>query len=472
MAEGERRFRRWQLRPTERQMILILGDIIVAMLAMVIAMFLWARPDWLAFGPEFIRARAGWFVLLPLIWPLFMINLYDVRWAGSWRETVRGVMIAAVVGMVVYLGLYFFRFEPGSLPRRGPVYFLAFVVVLTLGWRRLYIWIFTRPSFRRRMLIVGAGESGTELLDVLEGLDSSPFYVVGLIDDDPSKAGKHISGVPVLGDNTSILPMVRKEDVTGIVMAITGIMQGAMFQAILDAQERGVEIIRMPVLYEELLNRVPIKHLESDWLLRSFVDEVRVSRIYLILKRCMDLIGASVGLLIFALAYPWVAMAILLESGRPVLFSQRRLGKGGKPFNIIKFRTMRQDAEADGEAKWTRAGDPRMTRVGRILRKMHIDEFPQFISVFKGDMSLVGPRPERPELVAQLEKEIPFYRARLLAKPGIGGWAQVRYGKGASIEGSAEKLEYDLYYIKHRSLFLDLWIILLSALSMFGFKGV
>jgi len=313
VAEGERRFRRWQLRPTERQMILILGDIIVAMLAMVIAMFLWARPDWLAFGPEFIRARAGWFVLLPLIWPLFMINLYDVRWAGSWRETVRGVMIAAVVGMVVYLGLYFFRFEPGSLPRRGPVYFLAFVVVLTLGWRRLYIWIFTRPSFRRRMLIVGAGESGTELLDVLEGLDSSPFYVVGLIDDDPSKAGKHISGVPVLGDNTSILPMVRKEDVTGIVMAITGIMQGAMFQAILDAQERGVEIIRMPVLYEELLNRVPIKHLESDWLLRSFVDEVRVSRIYLILKRCMDLIGASVGLLIFALAYPWVAMAILLE---------------------------------------------------------------------------------------------------------------------------------------------------------------
>jgi len=128
VAEGERRFRRWQLRPTERQMILILGDIIVAMLAMVIAMFLWARPDWLAFGPEFIRARAGWFVLLPLIWPLFMINLYDVRWAGSWRETVRGVMIAAVVGMVVYLGLYFFRFEPGSLPRRGPVYFLAFVV--------------------------------------------------------------------------------------------------------------------------------------------------------------------------------------------------------------------------------------------------------------------------------------------------------------------------------------------------------
>jgi lipopolysaccharide/colanic/teichoic acid biosynthesis glycosyltransferase len=193
---------------------------------------------------------------------------------------------------------------------------------------------------------------------------------------------------------------------------------------------------------------------------------------YLILKRIMDLVGASVGLLAFALVYPWVALAIVLESGRPVLFSQRRLGKGGKPFNLIKFRTMWQDAEADGKAVWTQEGDPRMTKVGRILRKMHLDEFPQFISVFKGSMSLVGPRPERPELVSRLETEIPFYRARLLAKPGIGGWAQVRYGKGASVEGSAEKLEYDLYYIKHRSLFLDVWIILLSAFSMFGFQGV
>jgi lipopolysaccharide/colanic/teichoic acid biosynthesis glycosyltransferase len=133
---------------------------------------------------------------------------------------------------------------------------------------------------------------------------------------------------------------------------------------------------------------------------------------------------------------------------------------------------MRQDAEADGRAHWASEGYPRTTRVGSLLRKMHLDEFPQFWNVLMGDMSLVGPRPERPELVAELEKQIPFYRARLLVKPGAGGWAQVNYGKGASVEGSAEKLEYDLYYIKHRNLWMDLWIILRTIGSVIGFKGV
>jgi lipopolysaccharide/colanic/teichoic acid biosynthesis glycosyltransferase len=139
---------------------------------------------------------------------------------------------------------------------------------------------------------------------------------------------------------------------------------------------------------------------------------------------------------------------------------------------MIKLRTMRQDAEADGQPHWAATVDPRATRVGRILRRTHLDEFPQFWSVVRGDMSLVGPRPERPELVAELEKQIPFYRARLLVKPGITGWAQVNYGKGASVEGSAEKLEFDLYYIKHRSLWMDLWILLRTVGSVFGFKGV
>jgi lipopolysaccharide/colanic/teichoic acid biosynthesis glycosyltransferase len=133
---------------------------------------------------------------------------------------------------------------------------------------------------------------------------------------------------------------------------------------------------------------------------------------------------------------------------------------------------MRQDAEADGQPHWARAGDPRMTRVGALLRKMHLDEFPQFWNVLKGEMSLVGPRPERPELVAELERQIPFYRARLLVKPGVSGWAQINYGKGASVEGSAEKLEYDLYYIKHRGLWMDLWIVMRSIGAIFGLRGV
>jgi len=228
----------------------------------------------------------------------------------------------------------------------------------------------------------------------------------------------------------------------------------------------------MPVAYEELTGRVPIKHLASDWVLRSFVDEVQTSTVYIGLKRVIDLLGAAVGLLAFGVIFPWVALAILLETGRPVLFTQARLGKGGREFGLLKFRTMQQDAEADGIAHWAEAEDPRITRVGKILRKTHLDEFPQFWNVLRGDMSLVGPRPERPELVQDLEQHIPFYRARLLVKPGITGWAQVNYGKGASVQGSAEKLEFDLYYIKHRNLLMDINTILRTIGSVIGFRGV
>ncbi|OGO10138.1 MAG: hypothetical protein A2Y93_07100 [Chloroflexi bacterium RBG_13_68_17] len=464
---------RWRLRTGERRLLLVLGDLAVAALGVYLALLLWARVDYLGPQPssEFIQARAPWFVLLPFAWVLLMVNLYDVHRASSIRETLQGVFVAALAAAVLYL-LVYFTSEPNSLPRRAILYFLVLVVGLTLVWRAAYVRVFTAPAFLRRVVLVGAGFSGRTLLEAVSSLATPPFFVVGLIDDDPVKQNQVIAGVHVLGGSSSLLSVIQEESVTDVIVAITGSMNGAMFQALLDAQQRGVEITRMPVAYEELLGRVPIRILESDWLLRSFVDEVRVSSLYLLSKRLLDIGGALVGLLILALVYPWVSLAILLESGRPVLFRQARLGQGGRPYAVYKFRTMRQDAEADGQAHWALEGDPRATRVGRILRRVHLDEFPQFWNVLIGEMSIVGPRPERPEMVAELEKQIPFYRARLLAKPGIGGWAQVNYGKGASVEGSAEKLEYDLYYIKHRSLAVDLWIILRTVSSVVGFKGV
>jgi exopolysaccharide biosynthesis polyprenyl glycosylphosphotransferase len=471
VSQGEPRRRRWLMQPSERQQLLILGDLLASSAATFLALALWAQLDWLGFSWEFIRERAGWFVLLPLIWIVLMVNLYDVSRAGVWRDTLRGVIMAALGGVVLYLAAYFFT-DPGSLPRRGVLYFLFFVIIFTLVWRWGYVRVFTTTAFMRRVLIVGAGESGSALLDLFNKIEPQPFFVVGLIDDDLSKRGKVIEGFPVLGDNTRLLELVEKESISEIIVAIMGSMNGAMFQALLDAQERGVQITRMPVCYEELLGRVPILHLESDWLLRSFVDEVRASGLYLLTKRLMDICGAFIGLVILTLAYPWVALAVVLESGRPVLFIQDRSGQGGRLFGVYKFRTMGQDAEADGQAHWTNEEDTRTTRVGKVLRRTHLDEFPQFWNVLKGEMSLVGPRPERPEFVAQLEKEIPFYRARLLVKPGVTGWAQVNYGKGASIQGSAEKLEYDLYYIKNRSLLMDIWILLRTVGSVFGFRGV
>ncbi len=467
----EHKGRPWRLREGERRGLLILGDLAAAALATFIALRLWAELDYLGFSPEFIRARAWWFVLLPLAWILLMVNLYDVRRASSWRETVKGIFFAAAAGVVPYLILYFTS-SPGSLPRRAVLYFLAMVVALTLLWRAIYIRVFTAPTFMRRVLIVGAGESGQRLLKLIQDMWPPPFFVVGLVDDDPGKRGQEVEGSSVLGGSAQLLELIEREAVSDVIVAILGPMRGEMFQALLDAHERGVEITRMPVAYEELLNRVPIHYLESDWLLRSFVHEVRVSSSYLLVKRLIDIAGALIGMLVFAIVLPWVSAAILLETGKPVFYRQVRLGQGARPYSLLKFRTMRQDAEADGKAHWAMEEDPRRTQVGHVLRKLYLDEVPQFWNVLKGDMSLVGPRPERPELVAELEKRIPFYRARLLVKPGITGWAQVNYGKGASIEGSAEKLEYDLYYIKHRGLLLDLWILLRTAGAIFGLRGV
>jgi exopolysaccharide biosynthesis polyprenyl glycosylphosphotransferase len=371
---------------------------------------------------------------------------------------------------VLYLAVFFLS-GPGSLPRRGVMYFLILATTLTLIWRTVYIQIFTAPAFLRRALIVGAGESGTTLLQTIKNHWPPPCYLVGLIDDDPNKHGQEVHGEEVLGSSKNLLEIIEREQVSDIFVAIQGSMNGRMFQALLDAQERGVEIIRMPVLYEELMGRVPIQHLESDWVLRSFVDALRVSGLYLLSKRLLDLVGALIGLVAFLVLLPWVAIAIVLDSGRPIFYRQARSGRGRDVFVLIKFRTMHQNAEPDGQPRWARDDDPRMTRVGRVLRRLYIDELPQFWNVLTGDMSLVGPRPERPQIVKELEDRIPFYRSRLLVKPGITGWAQINFEKGASFEGSIEKLEFDLYYIKHRSLMLDLWLILRTVWSVLGRRG-
>jgi exopolysaccharide biosynthesis polyprenyl glycosylphosphotransferase len=248
-------------------------------------------------------------------------------------------------------------------------------------------------------------------------------------------------------------------------------MFGGTFQTLLDTQENGTEITRMPILYEELLGRVPIHHLESDWVIRSFVDETRSGGLYELGKRVLDIIGSIAGLAIFLVLFPFIGLAILIESGLPVLYWQERLGRGGKEFKIVKFRTMYQDAEKDGKAQMAGERDPRITRVGNFLRATRLDEWPQFWNVLHGEMSLVGPRAERAQWVATFQEEIPFYRARLLVQPGITGWAQINYGYAATVEDTSVKLEYDLYYIKHRSILMDIGILLQTVGTVFGRRG-
>jgi exopolysaccharide biosynthesis polyprenyl glycosylphosphotransferase len=306
---------------------------------------------------------------------------------------------------------------------------------------------------------------------MLEKLSPPPFEVVGWVDDDPGKIGSQLMGYPVLGGSEQLIELIETHEISEVIIAITGELNGGMFQAILDSQENGLDVTTMPSIYEEFLSRVPVFHLQSDWLIRSFVDQAKSNGFYEFTKRIFDILGGFIGLVITSIVYPFTALAILIDSGRPVFYNQIRLGKGGQPYNMVKFRTMCQDSEKDGRLRFTETNDSRVTRVGKFLRKSHIDEFPQFANVLLGQMSLVGPRSERPEFVHDLQKKIPFYRARLLVKPGITGWAQVNFGYAGNVETTAVKLEYDLYYIKHRNIILDFIILLKTLGSVIGLKG-
>lgn len=467
----ERKSTRWQLRIGERRILLLLGDFAISLISLVIAIYIWGsrEAESLEFF-NFISERLQfWFFLLPLIWMGLLVESYDPSRSSNFQKTASAISSAALIATVLYLSVYFTA--SSTLPRLGVAVFIISSASLTLGWRMIYIRVFTAPQFMHRVLLVGAGSTGQALLEVIQDLWPQPYFVAGLIDDDPKLLGKEILGYKVIGGNECLLETIEAEHITDLIVAISGRMVPATFQALLDAQEKGLQITRMPVAYEDLLDRVPVKHLEADWILRSFIDQARVNTFYIFAKRALDILGGIVGIIILLFIGPLITIAIYLESGRPIVFEQDRVGKGGTPFNILKFRSMRHDAEADGIPHLAEENDERSTKVGRILRKTHLDEWLQFVNVLKGEMSLVGPRPERPELNTNFQEKIPFYRGRNMVKPGIAGWAQIHLDYAANLDEIETRLEYDLYYIKHRNIVLDIIILLRTVATVIGFRG-
>lgn len=460
----------WRLRPGERRLLIIIGDVVFSWVAFGLAVYSWAAA--LAIDQplmEFIQERLqAWFFFLPIFWIILLIDSYDSRTSIDLNRTFRSIAVSAFIGGFIYLVIFFA--SDAALPRRGVAVFVASASALTFLWRYIYIRIFSTQRFMHSVLIVGAGETGRALAEVISKI-KPPFVLVGLIDDDPEKQGVTIAGYKVMGNNEQLQALTENNHIAEIIVAISGKMQPATFQRLIEAQERGILITRMPVAYEELLERVPVQYLEADWILRSFVDQARVSAFFSIAKRLLDILGGLVGVLGLLVIAPLISLAILIESGRPIVFQQTRAGKGGIPFKILKFRTMWVMDKSDTLDDMTKEDDERVTPLGRILRKTHLDETLQFINVLRGEMSLVGPRPELPSLVDHFQDRIPFYRARLLVKPGITGWAQNHITYAANIEETTIKLEYDLYYIKHRTLLMELGIILRTFAAVFGFRG-
>lgn len=320
---------------------------------------------------------------------------------------------------------------------------------------------------QKRLLIVGAGWAGKTLYETIKDLPN--YTVLGFIDDDPSKWGKTNSPT-VLGGCKILKDMVAVNAVDAIVIAITHIKGPELLRCALNCKMEGVQVYDMPSFYEEVTGRVPVEHVDDYWFVSTPLSGVKRSIFNRKIKRMLDLTLSFLGLISsLPITIPTV-IAIKMESPGPVLYRQRRVGLNGKAFDVIKFRSMTVDAEKNGPV-WAKKEDSRVTKVGRIIRKLRIDEIPQMWNVLRGEMSFIGPRPERPEFVNILNEKIPYYSLRHSVRPGITGWAQVCYQYGASEEDALEKLKYDIFYIQNLSPILDFYILLKTVKVVIWGKG-
>jgi sugar transferase (PEP-CTERM system associated) len=386
----------------------------------------------------------------------YLYDLYDFVRMHDRRELVLRLIQALGLAWVA-LALAFYAVPRLMIGRGVTLIALPLALALMVGWRISIHWFLGHPEFGERILIVGSGSSAIEIArETLERRDAG-FRILGFIDSDPELLGKSLINPRVVGLTTELAEIVKRENVDRIVVSM-GERRGQFpSEQLLDLSLSGnVSIEEGASFYERLTGRVNLDMLRPSWLI--FSGRGRQKRLSwfarAILHRGVALIGAIVSLPVALLT----ALLIKLESPGPVLYKQERVGKNGRPFTIMKFRSMRTDAEKDGPV-WARSEDDRTTRVGRIIRKIRIDEIPQFWNILKGEMSFVGPRPERPHFVAQLAQEIPYYEQRHLIAPGLTGWAQIKYPYGASIDDARQKLQYDLYYIKNQSLMLDAVIL-------------
>jgi sugar transferase (PEP-CTERM system associated) len=387
---------------------------------------------------------------------LYYNDFYDLTLMHSRRELVVRLLQAVGAASIVLAGLY--AMVPSLMIGDGIfVSALVVFVVAILGWRLLFTHLTGSLRMQERILVVGTGETARKVVRQILAQREFPYRVVGFIDDDASRIGERIVNPGIVGTPADIGMLIKRHQIDRIIVGLTDRRGRLPVEELLRAKMAGIRVEDATTTYERVTGKILIDDLRPSWLI--FSDGFRVSRLVRWIKRSIDLIFSAVLAVLAFPAMVLTALAVAMESGRPVLYCQERVGEDGTTFTLCKFRSMRLDAEKEGTPLWATAGDTRVTRVGRVIRKTRLDELPQLWNVLRGDMSFVGPRPERPYFVSELAKDIPFYQQRHAVKPGLTGWAQVKYRYGSSREDAMEKLRYDLYYIKHLSIFFDLTIV-------------
>ena len=416
--------------------------------------------------PQLLADKWFWFPMSLAIWHAssWLVDLYDAAIAGIGGVLAQRTVVAALMTTCVFMTAYFFA--PKYIPR---VYFLAFVATvssLTIAARLVHQKWSDAAGSTHRMLLVGDLGAATELRMLLNRVRRLKLELVGWTSE------QELAGLQFDYGRDGLYRYAMAEGVNEIVVASSGESQfDDAYRALVECQANGIRVSSMAEVYRKLSRQIPIQFVDSKWILTAMQDRLLFTRFQLGLKRLTDIVGALVAAPFILAVTPLVALAIKLDSRGSVFYCQERVGRAGKRFRIVKFRTMSSDAEKDGKAVWASDNDPRITRVGAILRKTRIDELPQFLNVLWGEMSLVGPRPEREAIEMMLDNELPHYFIRRLVKPGITGWAQVHYKYGNTVDDSRRKLQYDAYYVRHWSVLLDFYTMFRTLGVMIGSKG-
>ena len=432
-----------------RTLILLVGEALIVWASFVLGTMLQNREDsWLLLNVEYgyvkIFAVTG-VVLLFSHW----FDLYDTASLDAkWDQIFRLLLVLGFVALALSaIGFIF----PGVLPGNGSA--LAGLIILTftlLGWRAAYSWMVKQPFLRERVYVLGTGDRAQRLIRGLRERSNLGVEVVGWTGDLDGELNRDSVASHLLG-------VARGSGVHRVIVAMPDRRGTLPVEELLALRLAGVKVEEATSWLERITGRIEVEQLYPSWLI--FAEGFRFSSFSRLVRRGLNFSVALVGLILALPLLPFIMLAVKLDSPGPVLYRQRRVGRGGIVFYCYKFRTMRQDAEADTGATWAADDDPRITRAGKFLRASRLDEIPQLWCVLKGDMHFVGPRPERPEFVEWLSKEIPYYGVRHVVRPGITGWAQVQYKYGNTAEDAREKLQYDLFYIKNASVGLDLLIM-------------